>query len=128
MRLLFFCKQDLNQLRNLSLDMTDEAVYRLQIQSSASLVYFSYLPMDTELQLTNPLDIKPSSLDVKPSSEPATTAPVDEKPPAPDAPAKRPLETQEKPEANKDEVTAEPEQKRMKTEEAKPEEKPPEAK
>ena len=94
--------------------MSYEATYRLQIQSSASQVFFSYLPADTVLQLTNPLDVmKPSETSVK-SSETSV-----EKPPETDA--KRTLEATAAPEAKKEEVTAEPEQKRMKTEEAKSE-------
>jgi hypothetical protein len=46
--------QDLNQLRDLSLGITDDATYRLQIQSSASQVFFSFLPVDMELRLTSP--------------------------------------------------------------------------
>merc|ERR1711971_1419638 len=60
---LYHCSQlklkDINQLRNLSLDMSHEAIYRLQIQSSASQVFFSFLPVDVKLLLTNPLDAKP---------------------------------------------------------------------
>lgn len=64
---LSFCfEKDLKQQRNLSLELTDDAVYRLQIQSSASQVFFSYVPADAELQLTNPMDgscFTPSSLE-----------------------------------------------------------------
>ena len=56
---LYHCSQlklkDLNQLRSLSLDVTEEDVYRVQIHSSASQVFFSYLPADVELQLSNNL-------------------------------------------------------------------------
>ncbi len=45
--------QDLNQLRSLSIDVTEEVVYRLQISSSANQVFFSYIPADVELQLSN---------------------------------------------------------------------------
>mmetsp|Transcript_5617 Transcript_5617/g.12774 ORF Transcript_5617/g.12774 Transcript_5617/m.12774 type:complete len:1338 (-) Transcript_5617:117-4130(-) len=115
---LYHCSQlklkDLNQLRNLSLDMTDEAIYRLQIESSASQVFFSHLPVDVELQLTNPLDVKPSE-----PTEPGNDKPLalDDKPLESDA--KRPLETgEENPEATKEDIimAVEPEQKRMKTE------------
>ena len=54
---LYYCSQlklkDLNQLRSLSIDVTEEAVYRLQISSSANQVFFSYIPADVELQLSN---------------------------------------------------------------------------
>ncbi len=54
---LYHCSQlklkDLNQLRSLSIDVTEEAVYRLQISSSANRVFFSYIPADVELQLSN---------------------------------------------------------------------------
>ena len=54
---LYHCSQlklkDLNQLRSLSIDVTEEAVYRLQISSSANQVFFSYMPTDVELQLSN---------------------------------------------------------------------------
>jgi hypothetical protein len=54
---LYHCSQlklkDLNKLRSLSMDVTEEAVYRLQIYSSANQVFFSYLPADVELQLSN---------------------------------------------------------------------------
>ena len=60
---LFHCSQlklkDLNQLRSLSMDVTDEAVYRLQIRSSASEVFFSYLPADVELQLSSTTEKRP---------------------------------------------------------------------
>eukprot|EP00985_Skeletonema_marinoi_P001774 scaffold704_cov131-Skeletonema_marinoi.AAC.1 len=56
---LYHCSQlklkDLNQLRSLSIDVTEEAVYRLQISSSANQVFFSYIPADVELQLSNTL-------------------------------------------------------------------------
>lgn len=118
---LYTCSQlklkDLNQLRNLSLNVSDEAIYRLQIQTSASQVFFSYLPTDVELQLTNPLDVKPP--------EPAA---LEDKPS--ESVAKRPLETEEsnehktEPETAKDDSVVEPEQKRMKMEEGKPEDTP----
>lgn len=47
-------KQDLNQLRDLSLGITDDATYRIQIQSSASQIFFSFLPVDMELRVTSP--------------------------------------------------------------------------
>ncbi|KAL7498685.1 hypothetical protein ACHAWT_008414 [Skeletonema menzelii] len=54
---LYHCSQlklkDLNQLRSLSIDVTEEAVYRLQISSAANQVFFSYIPADVELQLSN---------------------------------------------------------------------------
>lgn len=54
---LYHCSQlklkDLNQLRSLSVDVTEEAAYRLQISSSANQVFFSYIPADVELQLSN---------------------------------------------------------------------------
>lgn len=55
--LLFYSvklKQDLNQLRDLSLGITNDATYRLQIQASASQVFFSFLPVDMELTLISP--------------------------------------------------------------------------
>ena len=52
---IVFYQQDLNQQRNLSFDVTEDASYRIQIQSSASQVFFSYMPVDVELELTNPL-------------------------------------------------------------------------
>ena len=58
-------EQDLNQLRDLSIGITDRAIYRLQIQSSASQVFFSYLPVEMELQLTTPLDVIPSEYEAK---------------------------------------------------------------
>jgi hypothetical protein len=54
-------EQDLKQQRNLSLEIADDAVYRLQIQSSASQVFFAYLPADAEIQLANPLDVNPTT-------------------------------------------------------------------
>lgn len=61
--------QDLKQQRTFSLDITEDAVYRLQIQLSASQVFFSYLPADMELQLTNPLDVNSSAPTAKGSLE-----------------------------------------------------------
>lgn len=94
--LLHLIAQDLNQLRDLSLGITDHAIYRLQIQLSASQVFFSYLPVGMELQLTTPMDVNPSEYD-----------------------AKRPLDAGKIPldEANQENMVVEPEQKRMKTEE-----------
>ena len=113
---LYHCSQlklkDLNQLRSLSLEVTEDAVYRLQIQSSASQVFFSYLPTEVELQLTSPLDDKQAE-----PAEPEKPAESDAKPPAESDPkpdAKRPLETEE-PAGSKESSAAEPEQKRMKT-------------
>ncbi len=82
-------EQDLKQQRNLSLDIAEDADYRLEIQSSASQVFFAYLPADAELQLTNPLD---ANLPVPPTKGSLETE-------------KRPLDG-----------SIEPEQKRMKTE------------
>ena len=59
----------MNQSRDLSLGITDDATYRLQIQSSASQVFFSYLPVDVELKLTCPLDVNPRETDLKRSLE-----------------------------------------------------------
>ena len=86
LQFVFPCEQDLKQQRNLSFEIADDAVYRLQIQSSASQVFFAYLPTDAEIQLANPLD---ANLTTKSSLE-------NEKRPCADA--------------------VEPEQKRMKTE------------
>jgi hypothetical protein len=58
-------EQDLNQLRELSLGITDHAIYRLQIQLSASQIFFSYLPVEVELQLTAPLDVVRIEYDAK---------------------------------------------------------------
>ena len=94
----YLSKQDLNQLRNISLDMTDEAIYRLQIQSSASQVFFSYLP------LSHSLHVKPPEL-----------AESGERPCSDVSAAKRPLDNVENCAAN--EVAAAPAQKRTKTSE-----------
>jgi len=51
--------KDVEQVRSFSLDVTEDAIYRLQIQSSASQVFFSFLPVDVELIVTNPRDAKP---------------------------------------------------------------------
>ena len=56
-------KQDLSLLRSLCLDVTDEAAYRIQIQSSADRIFFSYLPNGVDLQLSNPRDAKSSDSD-----------------------------------------------------------------
>jgi histone deacetylase complex regulatory component SIN3 len=127
---LYNCSQlklkDLNQLRNLSLDVTEEAVYRLQIQSSSSQVFFSHVPIEAELQLTNPLEAKPSEPSTQPQPEPA--AADNSNPPVPET-NKRPLETEEpkasaeQPEGPKETAAVEPEQKKMKIEEGKAEEK-----
>ena len=64
-------KQDLNQLRDLSLGITDNATYRLQIQSSASQIFCSFLPVDMELRLTSPQSVndnRPMDADVKEST------------------------------------------------------------
>lgn len=91
-------EQDLNLLRDLSVGITDRAIYRLQIQSSASQVFFSYLPVEMELQLTAPLDVIPSENE-----------------------AKRPLDAGTIPsirdETNQDNFIAESNHKRFKTEE-----------
>ena len=111
--------------------MTDEANYRLQIRSSASQVFFSYLPVDAELQVTNPLD------NAKQPEPPAPEPTVEEKPAESAAGAvKRPLETtaeekgKEEEAAKKDDMVVEPEQKKMKTDEEvpKPSEDKPEVK
>jgi hypothetical protein len=88
-------EQDLNQLRELSLGITDHAIYRLQIQLSASQVFFSYLPVEVEL-----LDVVPSEYD-----------------------AKRRLDADKTPFVvrvltDEEDTTAEPNQKRIKTEES----------
>ena len=88
-------EQDLNQLRELSLGITDHAIYRLQIQLSASQVFFSYLPVEVEL-----LDVIPSEYD-----------------------AKRRLDADKTPFVfrvltEEEDSTAEPNQKRIKTEES----------
>lgn len=118
--------------------MTDEAIYRLQIQSSASQVFFSYLPDDVELQLTNPLTPKPveppiapiaaDSCDSKKLSESEAVKQLPLEPSdtksmsSSEHDAKRPLEAMEEPdpEAQKAAGGAEPDQKRTKTEEKKP--------
>lgn len=82
-------EQDLKQQRTLSLDIAEDADYRLEIQSSASQVFFAYLPADAELQVHNPLD---ANLSVPPT--------------------KGSLETEKRPLYG----AIEPEQKRMKTE------------
>lgn len=113
---LSLCTQkDLHQQRNLSLDMTDEAIYRLQIQSSASQVFFSYLPIDTDLQLTNPNDIKPSEPPAPTESAAPPTEP-DNKRPLEVAELKEPGAVLEPAKPAAPEATVEPEQKRMKTE------------
>lgn len=102
---LYHCSQlklkDLNQLRNTSLDITDTAIYRLQIHESQ--VFFSYLP------LTNPLHANPPEL----------TESGDTLSSALSAAAKRPLETVAKRAANK-EAAAASAQKRVKTHEERP--------
>lgn len=104
--------------------MTEEAVYRLQIQSSSSQVFFSHLPIDVDLQLTNPLDAKPP----EPLAPPPAATNDNANPPAPET-NKRPLETEEpkapadQPEGPKETAAVEPEQKKMKIEEGKSEEK-----
>mmetsp|Transcript_26161 Transcript_26161/g.33460 ORF Transcript_26161/g.33460 Transcript_26161/m.33460 type:complete len:122 (-) Transcript_26161:116-481(-) len=109
---LYHCSQlklkDLNQQRNLSLDLTYEAIYRFQIQSSASQVFFSYLPVDVELILTNPLDAKVS----EPSASDKWPAEV-----------KRSLENEAVPKVN-NLMSIEPEPKRVKAEVNKPENEP----
>lgn len=56
---LYHCSQlklkDLNLLRSLSMGVSEEAAYRVQIHSSASQVFFSYLSADEDLLLSNPL-------------------------------------------------------------------------
>ncbi len=69
-------EQDLNQLRDLSIGITDRAIYRLQIQSSASQVFFSYLPVEMELQLTTPLDVIPSENEAKRPLDAETTGSI----------------------------------------------------
>jgi len=107
---LYHCSQlkltNIDQLRNLSLDMNDEAVYRLQIQSSTSQVFFSYLPADVGLQMTNPLEVSPSG-----TAEPGVMPTKSD--------AKRPFGTDEKPYSSINDTAIEPEQKRMKVKEFK---------
>jgi len=113
---LYHCSKlklkDLHQLRNLSLgmltlEMTDEPLYRIQIQSSASRVFFSCLPAGVELQLANPLDVMPS-------------APTEHFGKPVEADAKRLFETKENPAANREGSAFEPQQKRSKTEGSNP--------
>jgi len=103
---LYHCSQlklkDLNQLRNLSLDVTDEAIYRLQIQSSASQVFFSYLPLTNTFH-ANPTELTDS--EDRPSSDLSD--------------AKRPLEAAKNCAAN-NEAAAASAQKRIKTQEEMP--------
>jgi hypothetical protein len=105
---LYHCSQlklkDLSKQRNLSLSMNGEAIYRIQIQSSSSQVFFSYLPAEVELQ-RKPLESK--------QPEPAQTEAVATE----TSDAKRQLETVETEGAQMKEAsstTVEPEQKRMK--------------
>jgi len=113
---LYHCSKlklkDLRQLRKISLGMltleiTDEPIYRIQIQSSASRVFFSCLPAGVELQLANPLDVMPS-------------APTEYFGKPVEADAKRLFETKENPEANREGSAFEPQQKRSKTEGSNP--------
>ena len=54
---LYHCSQlkltDLNQLRSLSTNVTEDALYRLQISTSTSQMFFSFLPTDVEIKLPN---------------------------------------------------------------------------
>ena len=104
---IVFYQQDLNQQRNLSFDVTEDASYRIQIQSSASQVFFSYMPVDVELELTNPL--------AEPVGEPEDMVLEAKVTESSAAAVKRPLETDEEKAASNNDMVVEPEEKRMKT-------------
>ncbi len=53
-----FKLKDLRLLRSLSLEVTEDAVYRIQIQNSGGRIFFSYLPNGVNLQLDYPRDVK----------------------------------------------------------------------
>jgi len=64
---LYHCSRlklkDLSLLRSLSLEVTEGAVYHIQILHSGGRILFSYLPNGVNLQLSNPRETKPPDSD-----------------------------------------------------------------